>query len=566
MINPMLLNLVSSLLNGGESGSADSVTSGNGDRNFLFDMQNALHASSKKSSHVAHEPMKTDTVSNEKGYKYYLESFKKELLAQGKPLNEIFLKESDIPLVKKFLLQCGFLNEKIDGFLKDLKANSPGGQINLSHFFQMASELKSPEEKAYQDKIIASSAIPYIESILRDFQFTPKDMDNVFRAAKVEGGGLDLKKFVTKLKEINTQNPVADKKVNDQNLNQQIIAKMETIGIHLQNKEKIEQISLKDFAASLEQTAKSSNKNDKQSFEIKRTLDGLLKSVTPSDQNVSYTSSIKISQKYNFTNSLIEEKTDKNSNHLFDKKKISSSEKNKADGNEAISSFLKGKNDKVAHRGQLDVNTLNLKERSNIFSELNKKMGSMSPAERDNYRVQTETGQITAPRNTASFNLADAVGTVEYQDNGSRGYLQASLMDQVGKQISKSILRGDRIVRLQLKPPELGTVKIKMDIKDHTLKLGLITEHHSVKELLLNNIHQLKEALLHQGVKLEKVDVQIDYNFSQTMNGSKEGTNSGPGLRRDLNEKQFNSNMLVEGTSAAPMNMISKNNLLDLVA
>ena len=562
----MLLNLVSSFFNDGASGSADALTSGNDDRNFLFDMQEALRASSKTSSHMAHKPMNTDTTSDEKGYKYYLESFKKELLAQGRPLNEIYLKESDIPLVKKFLLQCGFSNEKIDGFLKDLKAESPGGQINLSHFFQKASELKSPEEKAYQDKIIGSSAIPYIESILRDFQFTPKEMDNVFSGARLEGGGLDLKQFVTQLKEISTQNPVADKKVIDQNLSQQIITKMETIGIHMKNKEKIEQISLKDFAASLEQTAKNSNKNDKQTSEIKRTLDGLLKSVTPSDQNASYTSSVKISPNYHFADSLIEEKTDKSRNHLFDKKHISSSEKIKSDGNEATSSFLKQKGDKVDHYGHFDANISNAKERAGSFSDLNKKMGLMNPAERDNPRVQNETGQITAPRNTASFNLTDAVGTVEYQDSGARGYLQTSLMDQVGKQISRSILRGDRIVRLQLKPPELGMVKIKMDIKDHTLKLGLITEHHSVKELLLNNIHQLKEALLHQGVKLEKVDVQIDYNFGQTMNGSKEGTSSGPGTRRDLNENQLNSNMLAEGTSVAPMNMILKNNLLDLMA
>ena len=560
MIDPAILQFMSLMLNGAPAGGTKSSLSEGSDRNFLFDMKNALHGALNKSSQLAHNSMKKELVPAEKGYKHYLESFKKELLAQGKPLNEIFLKEGDFPLVKKFLLQCGFSTDQADKFIKDLKSESPDGQVNLLYFFQKASELESPEEKAYKDKVIASAAIPYIESILRNFQFTPDEMDNVISAVKVEGGGLDLDKFVAKLKEISTQKSMAVK--NDA---EQIISKMEKIGIHLKNQGKIDQISLKDFAASLEQTANGSNKNDKLSSEIKGTLDGLMKRVMPSDPNASYKSSIKFAQNFNSTNSLIEERTDKNHNHLFDGKRVAQ-EKNKADENEAISSFIKQKNDKVDHHGQLDVTMPNTKERADIFSELNKKMELMNPAEKDNYRVQAKTGQMDAPSNTVYFNLSDSIGNVGNNDNGSMGYLQASLMSQVGKQISRSILRGDRIVRLQLKPPELGTVKIKMDIKDNTLRLAMTAEHHSVKELLLNNIHQLKEALLQQGVKLDKVDVQIDYNFGQSLNGSKEGTNRGSGARKDLAEKQINSNAIAQGASAVSMNMTSDTNLLHLVA
>ena len=560
MIDPAILQFMSLMLNGAPAGGTKSSLSEGSDRNFLFDMKNALHGALNKSSQLAHNSMKKELVPGEKGYKHYLESFKKELLAQGKPLNEIFLKEGDFPLVKKFLLQCGFSTDQADKFIKDLKSESPDGQVNLLYFFQKASELESPEEKAYKDKVIASAAIPYIESILRNFQFTPDEMDNVISAVKVEGGGLDLDKFVAKLKEISTQKSMAVK--NDA---EQIISKMEKIGIHLKNQGKIDQISLKDFAASLEQTANGSNKNDKLSSEIKGTLDGLMKRVMPSDPNASYKSSIKFAQNFNSTNSLIEERTDKNHNHLFDGKRVAQ-EKNKADENEAISSFIKQKNDKVDHHGQLDVNIPNTKERADIFSELNKKMELMNPAEKDNYRVQAKTGQMDAPSNTVYFNLSDSIGNVGNNDNGSMGYLQASLMSQVGKQISRSILRGDRIVRLQLKPPELGTVKIKMDIKDNTLRLAMTAEHHSVKELLLNNIHQLKEALLQQGVKLDKVDVQIDYNFGQSLNGSKEGTNRGSGARKDFDEKQINSNAIARGASAVSMNMTSETNLLHLVA
>lgn len=566
MINPIILKFMSSLLNSDASKSAMPSASGDGGKHFLSDMQKALRTFSNKSDFATHESIKANTDSYGKGYKNYLESFKKELLAQGKPLNEIFLKEKDFPLIKKFLLQCGFSNKKIDGFLKDLKSDSPGGQINLSYFFQKASELESPKDKAYHDKIIASNAIPHIESILRDFQFTPKEMDNLISYAKTEGGGLDLKQFVNKLKEISSRKPFADNNGVDRDVCQKIISKMEAIGISVKNKEKIEQISPEDFIASLEQTLENVNQNDKSSSEIKKTLDNLVKRVTRSDQNITSASSVKVASNYNFTNSLIEEQTNKNHNHLFDKKPKSSSE-NITNKNDVISSFLKQEGDKITPHAQLIANTSNPKQRADIFSDLNKKMGLMNPVERDSDHILIKTGQMDAPRNTATFNLAGTVKSAPSNNNGSGGYyLQASLIDQVGKQISRSILTGDRIVRLQLNPPELGTVKIKMDMKDHSLRIGIITEHHSVKELLLNNIHQLREALLHQGVKLDKVDVQIDYNFGQSLNSSKQGTNSGPGTGRGFNEKQFNTNSLTQETSAIQMHMISKNNLLDLVA
>ncbi|MGA8178920.1 MAG: hypothetical protein WB792_02595, partial [Desulfobacterales bacterium] len=225
MINPVILKFMSSLLNGDSTASANSSTSGDGGQHFLSEMQNALHASSNKSSPATREAMKANTASNETGYQSYLESFKKELLSQGKPLSGVFLKESDFPLIKKFLLQCGFSSEKADKFLKDLKTDSPDGHINLSYFFQKASELVSSKDKAHQDKIIGSTAVPYIESILRDFQFTPKETDNVISLARVQGGGLDLNQFVNKLKEISSRKPFADNNGVDQNLCRKIIAK-----------------------------------------------------------------------------------------------------------------------------------------------------------------------------------------------------------------------------------------------------------------------------------------------------------------------------------------------------
>ena len=75
----------------------------------------------------------------------------------------------------------------------------------------------------------------------------------------------------------------------------------------------------------------------------------------------------------------------------------------------------------------------------------------------------------------------------------------------------------------------------------------MTAEHQSVKELLLNNINELKEALVQHGVNLEKVDVQVNYNFGQSLNASKERTDNGQGWRKDFGGEEFHSDNHTEG-------------------
>ena len=52
----------------------------------------------------------------------------------------------------------------------------------------------------------------------------------------------------------------------------------------------------------------------------------------------------------------------------------------------------------------------------------------------------------------------------------------------------------------------------------------MITENSSVKELLLTNANDLRDALIEQGVKLEKIDVQIGNHSNPTLSDLKEGS------------------------------------------
>jgi flagellar hook-length control protein FliK len=263
---------------------------------------------------------------------------------------------------------------------------------------------------------------------------------------------------------------------------------------------------------------------------------------------------------------LLKEEISKKGHHTFNEKKISSLEKNKSGKNESISSFLKQKGVKSQNHVGSNADTSNHSKKADLLSNLNAKTELIHPVNEKGYRLDTEAGQINVPRNTEAFNFSNTLKTVQHGETSFRGHLPASLVDQVGKQISRSILRGDQVVTLQLKPPDLGKVRIKMDIKDHTLRLSMTAEHHSVKELFLNNVHELKEALVQHGVKLEKVDVQINYNFDQSLNASKEGTDNGQGWRHDFNGEEVHSESHTEELHERLINIMSGSNLLDLVA
>ena len=170
------------------------------------------------------------------------------------------------------------------------------------------------------------------------------------------------------------------------------------------------------------------------------------------------------------------------------------------------------------------------------------------------------------PQHISSSTFSDSINTVKQNPEPVRNFFPAHLIDQVGKQISRSLLRGERVIRLQLKPPDLGTLRVKVDMKDNILKLGIITENSSVKELLLSNIHELREALVEQGVKLDRLDVQINYNFGHSLADSKEGLNKGQRWGQDINKVPIMAEGDTENPISGFLNMAAGDRLLDLVA
>jgi len=447
----------------GSKGQALKSEKGNGD---LFSTTlKSMNPVQEKSFQGLSEPAQAESSRKET----YLESLRKALLGKGKSLNEISLNNKDISLLKKFLCQCGFSQQDAENLLKELLQNNPHGEINLSQFFNKITELALLKRKIYQPITLDPSAIPYIESALRDLGLTPKEVEHVLSGARVEGGGLDLNRFVINLKRISNK------------------------GMLLQNKVKLDQ-----FVKAIEEVVNRSAefKGLTPENQVKATIDQILEKVV------------------------------------------------------------------IANEKNGPQSPFPSKE-AKLFTDLDAVQGLKMGAKEKGNVVKSETRMMNIPQNISGSTFSESINTGKQNAESVRSFLPGYLIDQVGKQISRSILRGDRVIRLQLKPPELGVLKVEMDMKNNILKLGMITENSSVKELLLSNVHELRETLAQQGVKLERLDVNINYNFGQSLANSKEGLKKGQG--QDLNGMPFMADSDTEDPALDFQNMPG-DRLLDLVA
>lgn len=448
----------------------------------------------------------------------YLESLRQALLEKGKPLNKISLDSSDLPLFKRLLFQSGFSPENIDNLLKKLLKNSPCGGINLSQFFNQVTELSTPNKEAYQSVTLETSAIPYLESLLRKFDFTPKEVEHVLSGARVKGGKLDLNKFF----------------------------------INLENEGK-------------KQAGIQSSKKCQLPADVKATIDRILERVDIANEKYGIKSSLFSFSKPGLTDLHIREKSSRTS---IEKEGLVSFSKEKG-GINAINGQQKGESSFSSQDARLfsdlDAGKAHWPRPGLIAKELNDgRMGSNKETMEKLSAVTLKTRVMDIDQNISGSMFLESVNTGKQNEEPARNLFPSYLIDQVGKQISRSILRGERIVRFQLKPAGLGTLKIEMDMKDNILKLGMITENGSVKELLLSNINELREALVQQGVKLERLDVQINHNFDQSLAHSKEGQKERQ--NQDHTWMPLISEGGIENPLLGSLRMTATNRLLDLVA
>lgn len=592
-MNPMTLNIVAALIDGNFESQNLSAKAGPGGAGDFDRLLQSLNLTQQESFQKAPTRVKPKSPFN----KTYIETFKKALLSRGKPLNKVSIKNEDFPIVKEFLFKCGLSRAQVDQLFKDMLENNSEGKVRLSRLFQKISQIDASKNDDQSSNLLEPAAIPLLESMLRGFGLSSKELDGALSAARVEDGRLDLKKFVAKLKGItsrqNSQAPLAA----FQTLDRQLADKLKKLGIPLPEQNRSGQVTLKDFISSLEAAVVGQSEEQKLPTGVKASMEQVLAKVVVSEDQAETT----------IAKARGAEPLGKEGlwSPLLDKVKPASEgvllapfkEPGQSVAQKKSWPTLQSKNGPAGQESLFSTNQATVKSAGDEdLSELINKSGAprtndkqqgMSLAHQaDNIGMlaklkegrelkHAHKQESQALKSEAKvFNIqpvngatpSETTSIIEQSQKPAQDFLPTYLIDQVGRQISRALLKADRTIRLQLKPPELGAMKIEMEIKDNVLKLEMITESKAVKELMMSNVHELKDALTAQGIKVEALDVQVSHDFNHSLANSQEQLKD----RQKFIQEQDGRTLTVESGSDDPehgiWNRSSSDRLLNLVA
>ncbi len=129
------------------------------------------------------------------------------------------------------------------------------------------------------------------------------------------------------------------------------------------------------------------------------------------------------------------------------------------------------------------------------------------------------------------------------------GALGARIMTMVAEDVQKA--------RIQLDPPELGSLEIKLHVSQDQASVQVQAQHAHVREVLEANAHRLRDALAAQGITLNGFDV------SERDQGNEGSGQSGDGQGAQGGDDWFAEDGVLDNK---PQPQISSNNLLDTFA
>ncbi len=108
-------------------------------------------------------------------------------------------------------------------------------------------------------------------------------------------------------------------------------------------------------------------------------------------------------------------------------------------------------------------------------------------------------------------------GRISDVSRESRANLQRQLINQIEKQILRTVRIGAKELSFRLNPPDLGKMHLRLESVRNGLNIKIIAEKISTHELLVNKAHEFKQQLQAQGMEVVEVNVELASDFDQAM-------------------------------------------------
>ena len=129
-------------------------------------------------------------------------------------------------------------------------------------------------------------------------------------------------------------------------------------------------------------------------------------------------------------------------------------------------------------------------------------------------------------------------------------------------QRARLFMQGDKsTIRIQLNPPELGSLKLEFTVEDDVLEAKIFVERSVVKEIIEKDIPRLRELLADTEVDLGKLDVFLQENEEERLNFMNEGFLSDSGSDQTQEREDFddgvNEELELDAVSSNKINYIA---------
>ena len=452
----------------------------------------------------------------------WVESFRKMLMSSGIPLEDLWLSNNAASDLKQLLLHEGFSENTIQQLFQKL-FNGQENRINVKNLLSQLSKLEEVSDMQPPELTVETSAIPHVETLLRKFGFDPQETKKILNESREEGRGLDLEGLLSRLK-VHLEKGHGKGSEGFRQLPFENSGHLSTqVGIKVCPDKGEGPVTLEQFVQMLSEKVNALQTHRLSDSQMDEAVKGLLDQVVVKDNGKSRNGENwargRDAQELGafFQKAFGEAKTGKPAGSSMSDPKDPAAWKSLQEvlGRMDSTSGQQGASEiaQTGKQGSVSKFEQFIAFREKVTSELRSEDKGVDP-------VHLKPEIPARPTNGAQISRPAAES------------LPGHVVRQVGRRIGLALKNGQNEVKIRLKPPELGSIQLEMSMKDNILKVAMVAENQSVKEVLLAHVSDLKQNLLQQGIELQKMDVEINYDFGQSMANARKNLNrgeSGPG-------------------------------------
>ena len=136
--------------------------------------------------------------------------------------------------------------------------------------------------------------------------------------------------------------------------------------------------------------------------------------------------------------------------------------------------------------------------------------------------AQAAAPQLAGDRSENAVNVLQKLGETKEQSTQDQANVS-----RVSRALQTAVNQRGGALTLRLQPPELGSLKIEMLVRDGVVNARFTAQADSVRNLLMDQMGHLRHALDKQGLVIDKLEVQLDNNSSNLGQSSDDASNDG---------------------------------------